>query len=114
MPIRGAIGMKVVRIRILIGTTVVGIASALENKLTRQKVCGLAVAGRIRCFTGISRDAEMCPGFPPPKGALRIIPSNEGVEAETCNSWTSYLIIEEISTISNTLGAPCTLYVSGY
>ena len=26
---------------------------------------------------------------------------------ETCNSWTSYLIIEEISTISNTLGAPC-------
>ena len=29
------------------------------------------------------------------------------IRPETCNSWTSYLIIEEISTISNTLGAPC-------
>ena len=31
-------------------------------------------------FTGIPRDAEMCPGFPPPEAALRIILSNEGVE----------------------------------
>ena len=31
-------------------------------------------------FTGISRDAEICPGFPPPQAALRIILSNEGVE----------------------------------
>ena len=32
---------------------------------------------------------------------------NSSVRSETCNSWTSYLIIEEINTISNTLGAPC-------
>ena len=33
----------------------------------------------------------------------------EADRSETCNSWTSYFIIEEISTISNTLGAPCML-----
>ena len=33
-------------------------------------------------FTGISRDAEICPGFPPPQGALRIILSNEGDEID--------------------------------
>ena len=31
-------------------------------------------------FTGISRDAEICPGFPPSQAALRIMLSNEGVE----------------------------------
>ena len=29
-------------------------------------------------FTGISRNSERCPGFPPPQAALRIILSNEG------------------------------------
>ena len=31
-------------------------------------------------FTGISPDAEICHGFPPPQAALRIILSNEGFE----------------------------------
>ena len=36
-----------------------------------------------------------------------ICDQESGTLPETCYSWTSYLIIEEISTISNTLGAPC-------
>ena len=45
-------------------------------------VCGLAVAGRIQWFHRHipTRDADLCPGFPPPQAALRIILSNEGVE----------------------------------
>ena len=38
-------------------------------------------------FTGIFRDAEICPGFPPPKAALASVASGEkGLWVVWCNS----------------------------
>ena len=38
-------------------------------------------------FTGIFRDAEICPGFPPPKAALVTVASGEkGLWVVWCNS----------------------------
>ena len=38
-------------------------------------------------FTGIFRDAEICPGFPPPKAALATVASGEkGLWVVWCNS----------------------------
>ena len=38
-------------------------------------------------FTGISRDAEMCSGFPPPQAALVTVASGEkGLWVDWCNS----------------------------
>ena len=38
-------------------------------------------------FTGIFRDAETCPGFPPPKAALATVASGEkGLWVVWCNS----------------------------
>ena len=39
------------------------------------------------CFTGISRDAEMCSGFPPPQAALVTVASGKkGLWVVWCNS----------------------------
>ena len=60
---------------------------SLEGALISSNVCGVAVAGRIRCFIGISRDAEICHGFPPPQAALVTVASGEkGLLVVWCNS----------------------------
>ena len=38
-------------------------------------------------FTGISRDAEICPGFPPPQASLVTVASGKrGLRVVWCNS----------------------------
>ena len=50
------------------------------EKNIRQNVCGLAVVPVAVVCQAYSRNAMICPGFPPPQAALRIILSNEGDE----------------------------------
>ena len=62
-----------------------GLASAEISLSVRKYVVWLSPSGS-GGFTGIFRDAEKCPGFPPPQVALvTVAPGEKGLWVVWCN-----------------------------
>ena len=93
--------MPVVWIRILIGTTVVQIRILIGTTVVRIRILIGTTVVRIASVTGISRDPEICPGFPPPQAALVTVASGgKGLWVVWFNSGEVMLTLKALGVFS--------------